>query len=87
MGLKNRTIEYTTKKHYISNTIQNELIDTITKTMEKELLLQLAKAKFYALSLNCTQVISHKKQMTVILPFVQCDEEDSVTVKEFFLDI
>ena len=46
---------------------------------------QLTKAKYYALSLDCTPDISHKKQMTVILRFVQCDEEDGVTVKEAFL--
>ena len=48
-------------------------------------MIQLTKAKYYALSLDCTSDISHKKQMTVILRFVQCDEEDGVTVKEAFL--
>ena len=45
----------------------------------------LTKAKYYALSLDCTSDIFHKEQMTVILRFVQCDEEDGVTVKEAFL--
>ena len=85
MKLKNRIIKHTTKKHYSSNTIQNELIDIVAKKVEKELMTQLTKAKYYALSLDCTPDISHKEQMTVILRFVQCDEEDGVTVKETFL--
>ena len=83
--LKNQIIKHKTKKHYLSNTIQNELIDIVAKKVEKELMTQLTKAKYYALSLDCTSDISHKEQMTVILRFVQCDEEDGVTVKEALL--
>ena len=82
MELKNRIIKHTTKKHYLSNIIQNELIDIVAKKVEKELMTQLTKAKYYALSLDCTPDISHKEQMTVILRFVQCDEVDGVIVKE-----
>ena len=85
MELKNRIIKLTTKKHYLSNTIQNELINIVAKKVEKELMTQLTKAKYYALSLHCTPDISHKEQMTVILRFVQCDEKDGVIVKEAFL--
>ena len=85
MELKNRIIKHTTKKHYLTKTIQNELIDIVSKKVEKELMTQLTKAKYYALSFDCTPEIFHKEQMTVILRFVQCDEEDSVTVKEAFL--
>ena len=46
---------------------------------------QLTKAKYYVLNLDCTLDISHKEQMTVILRFVQSDEEDGVIVKEAFL--
>ena len=87
MELKNRMIKYTTKKHYLRNTIQSELIDIVVKKVEKELMTQLTKAKYCALSLDCTSDISHKEQMTVILRFVQCDEEDGVTVKRLFWDI
>ena len=47
---------------------------------------QLTKAKYYALSLDCTPYISHKEQMPATLRFVQCDEEDGVIVKEAFLE-
>ena len=83
--LKNRVIKHTTIKHYLSNRIQNELIDIVAKKVEKELMTQLTRAKYYALSLDYTPDISHNEQMTVILRFVQCDEEDGVTVKEAFL--
>ena len=85
MELKNRIIKHTTKKHYLSNTIQNELINIVAKKVEKESMTQLTKTKYYAFSLDCTPDISHKEQMTDILRFVQCDEEDGVTVKEAFL--
>ena len=49
LELKNRVIEHTTKKHYLSNTIQNELINIVAKKVEKELMTQLTKAKYYAL--------------------------------------
>ena len=84
MELKNRIMKHTTKKHYLSNTIQNELIDIAAKKVEKELMTQLTKAKYYALSLDCTPDISHKEHITVILQFVQCNEEDGVTVKDAF---
>ena len=85
MELKNRIIKHTTKKHNLSNTIQNELINIVAKKVEKELMTQLTKAKYYALSLDCTPDISHKKRMTVILRFAQCDKENGVIVKEAFL--
>ena len=49
-------------------------------------MIQLTKAKYYALNLDCAPHISHKEQMTVILRFVQCDEENGVTKKEAFLE-
>ena len=87
MELKIRMIKHTTKKHYLSNTIQNELINIVAKKVEKELMRQLTKAKYYALSLDCTPDISHKEQMTVILRFVQCDEEKGSYSKRGFFGI
>ena len=46
MEQRNRIIKHTTKKHYSSNTIQNELIDIAAKKVEKELMTQLTKAKY-----------------------------------------
>ena len=47
--LKNRINKHTAKKRYLSNTIQNELIDIVAKKVEKELISQLTKAKYYAI--------------------------------------
>ena len=85
MELKNRIIKHTTKKHYLSNAVQNELIDFVAKKVEKELMSQLTKAKYYTLCLDCTLNISSKEHMTIFLRYVQCDKEDGVTVKEAFL--
>ena len=83
--LKNRIITHKTKDHYLSNKIQNELIDILAKNVEKELIKQLHQAKYYAISLDCTPDISHKEQMTLILRYVECNEEAGVVVKEAFL--
>ena len=43
--LKYRIIKHTTKRHYLSNITQNELIDIVAKKVEKELMTQLTKAE------------------------------------------
>ena len=56
--LKNRVIRHTTKQHYLSSTIQNELIHVVAREVEKNLLKQLKKAvksltKLLATSRDC----------------------------------
>ena len=82
--LKNRVIRHTTKQHYLSSTIQNELIHVVAREVEKNLLKQLKKAKYFSMILDCTPDVSHEEQLTVILRFVQCDEEQGAIVKEAF---
>ena len=82
--LKNRVIRHTTKQHYLSNTIQNELIHVVAREVEKNLLKQLKKAKYFSIILDCTPDVSHEEQLTVILRFVQCDKEQRAIVKEVF---
>ena len=82
--LKNRVIRHTTKQHYLSSTIQNELIHVVAREVEKNLLKQLKKAKYFSIILDCTPDVSHEEQLTVILRFVQCDKEQRAIVKEAF---
>ena len=79
--LKNRVIRHTTKQHYLSSIIQNELIHVVAREVEKNLLKQLKKAKYFSMILDCTPDVSHEEQLTVILRFVQCDEEQGAIVK------
>ena len=68
--LQNRIIGHISKKHYVSKDIQNEQINSIAKEAEKVLLVQLERAKYFAIILDCTPDISHREQLTVILRFV-----------------
>ena len=80
--LKNRVIRHTTKQHYLSSTIQNELIHVVAREVEENFLKQLKKAKYFSMILDCTPDVSHEEQLTVILRFVQCDEEQGAIVKK-----
>ena len=82
--LQNRIIRHKTNQHYLSKSIQNELINLVAKETENALLTQLKQAKYYSIILDCTPDISHQEQMTVIFRFVQCDDEHGARVKEAF---
>ena len=69
--LQNRIIRHKTKQHYLSKSIQNELINLVAKETENALLTQLKPAKYYSIILDCSPDISHQEQMTVIFRFVQ----------------
>lgn len=82
--LQRRIMQHQTKQHYLSNTVQNELLQIIAKEAEKELLKQLTKAKYFAIMLDCTPDISHREQMSVILRYVHCDDEQAIVKEAFF---
>ena len=65
--LKNRVIRHTIKQHYLSNTIQNELIYVVAEEVEKNLPKELKKGKYYSIILDCTPDISLKEQCLCFL--------------------
>ena len=81
--LQDRIKNKNTKDHYLSPTIQNELIELLATEVEKENLQQLKLAKYFSIILDCTPDMSHHEQMSVILRYVLCNEEAAV-VKETF---
>ena len=53
--LQDRIKNKNTKDHYLSPTIQNELIELLATEVEKENLQQLKLAKYFSIILDCTQ--------------------------------
>ena len=58
----------------------------IANEVEEVLLTQPKQAEYYALILNGTPDISHRDQLTVILRFVQCDDESCAKVNKTLWD-
>jgi len=56
--------------HYLSNTIQDELIELTGHKIVSEIVVNLQEAKYYSLILDCTPDVSHQEQLAVILRFV-----------------
>ena len=82
--LQDRIKNKNTKDHYLSPTIQNELIELLATEVEKENLQQLKLAKYFSIILDCTPDMSHHEQMSVILRYVLCNEEAAVVKETFY---
>ena len=82
--LQDRIKNKNTKDHYLSPTMQNELIELLATEVEKENLQQLKLAKYFSIILDCTPDMSHHEQMSVIIRYVLCNEEAAVVKETFF---
>ena len=82
--LQDRIKNKNTKDHYLSPTIQKELIELLATEVEKENLQQLKLAKYFSIILDCTPDMSHHEQTSVILRYVLCNEEAAVVKETFF---
>ncbi|XP_068207522.1 zinc finger MYM-type protein 5-like [Palaemon carinicauda] len=75
-----------THVHYLGKNIQNELIDILANAIKEEILRNARAAKYFSIILDSTPDVSHLEQMTVIIRFVQVDEDNAViAVREHFL--
>ncbi|XP_066963925.1 zinc finger MYM-type protein 1-like [Macrobrachium rosenbergii] len=75
-----------THVHYLGKNIQNELIDILANAIKEEILRNARAAKYFSIILDSTPDVSHVEQMTVIIRFVQVDEDNAViAVREHFL--
>ncbi|XP_068219233.1 52 kDa repressor of the inhibitor of the protein kinase-like [Palaemon carinicauda] len=64
----------------------NELIDILANAIKEEILRNARAAKYFSIILDSTPDVSHVEQMTVIIRFVQVDEDNAViAVREHFL--
>uniref|UniRef100_G3N552 TTF-type domain-containing protein n=1 Tax=Gasterosteus aculeatus aculeatus TaxID=481459 RepID=G3N552_GASAC len=71
-----------TRVHYLSGTIQNEIVALIGNKILKEIVRRVHRAKYYSVIMDCTPDVSHKEQLSIVLRIVNC--EPSVSIAEHF---
>ena len=71
--------------HYLGPVIQNEIINVVGTEVQKEILLEVKAAKYYAVILDGTPDFSHDEQITIILCTVKVMPGNEISVKENFL--
>ncbi len=71
--------------HYLSKTTQNEVISLISNEILQRILDELKTAKYYSIIIDCTQDISKKEQMSIILRYIKIFNESEIQICERFL--
>ncbi|XP_046740526.1 zinc finger MYM-type protein 1-like [Diprion similis] len=72
--------------HYLSNTIQNEIILLISSKIREILIKKIQCAKYYSIILHCTPDKSHIEQISIIVRIVEYDDEvKKFEIREHFL--
>ncbi|XP_063788649.1 zinc finger MYM-type protein 1-like [Pseudophryne corroboree] len=79
-----RTIRTESKVHYLSKDIQNEMIELLGNAITEKIVSSIKEARYFSIILDCTPDISHTEQMTVVIRFVSC-KENNVLIEEHFL--
>lgn len=75
---------------YLSSTIQNEIIDLLSKTVIDKIVGDLKEAPFYAIIMDTTQDISKVDQMSKVFRYVKIEKDENdkpteIKIKESFL--
>ncbi|XP_015433463.1 PREDICTED: zinc finger MYM-type protein 1-like [Dufourea novaeangliae] len=71
-------------QHYLSHSIQNELISAMANKVQKVIIDAIRRAKYYSILFDCTPDVSHQEQLSVVLRYVNITDEE-VEIKEHFI--
>ncbi|XP_065654469.1 zinc finger MYM-type protein 1-like [Hydra vulgaris] len=76
---------------YLSPAIQNEVIQCLSKNLEKTLLFEINESAFFSIIVDTTQDVSRKEQLSLIFRYVyiirkQDNQPCQLEIKEIFLD-
>lgn len=72
-----------TRNHYLSKTIQNELIEIMALHVKNKIIEKVKNNKYYSIILDCTRDISRVEQMTIIL---RTTNQETAEIEEYFLE-
>lgn len=70
---------------YLSNTIQNEIINILGESVRRKILSEIKEAKYFSIMLDSTPDITHEDQISEVLRYVHIDENRNIEIKEVFL--
>lgn len=75
---------------YLSPTIQNEIVDLLSKTVIDKIVIDIKEATFYAIIMDTTQDISKVDQMSKVFRYVNIEKDENdkpteIKIKESFL--
>lgn len=74
-----------TRVHYLSNTIQNEIIALLGDKILEEIVRRVKKAKYFSIIMDCTPDKSHTEQLSVVLRVVNCEPSVGASISEHFV--
>ncbi|XP_029054570.2 zinc finger MYM-type protein 1-like [Osmia bicornis bicornis] len=71
--------------HYLSHSIQNELISAMVNKVQRVIIDAIKRAKYYSILLDCTPDVSHQEQLSVVLRYVNITDDDVEIEEHFFI--
>jgi len=71
-------------QHYLSNTIQNKLLSSMSKLISDSIISSINFSKYFAIIVDSTSDISNQEQLTIVVRFVSF-KNNQFKIHEHFL--